>query len=264
MRKTSTPKNPTLVYLTAGELEICEKVQRQVELAHARKLSKNWDDALVGVLTVSYRDGHFYVVDGQQRLYVQTAIKKDRDYRFMVNLWEGLSEQEEGQMFLAMNRDHKSVTTYDRFKVAANIGSADELAVLKAIEDLGYTIGPKSSAEVIGCPATLLRIYRQTGRSNLKRAIEIYAAAFRGDDKPWNATVLEGIALLFHKDGHRIEDARAISKFRVQWSEDFDREARARAVGNNRAVGAMVRVLQEHYDKGLRANNRLFTRKDAA
>lgn len=263
MRKTSTPKNPTLIYLTAGELEICDNVQRQVEMAHARKLSKNWNDELVGVLTVSYRDGRFYVVDGQQRLYVQAAIKKNRDYRFMVNLWEGLTEQQEGKIFLAMNRDHKSVTTFDRFKVAANIGSADELAVIKAVEDLGYTVGPKSSAEVIGCPATLLRIYRQTGLSNLKRSVEIYAAAFRGDDKPWNATVLEGIALFLHRDGDRIEDARAILKFRARWSEDFDREARARAVGNNRPSGVMVRVLQESYDKGLRSSNRLFTTKDA-
>lgn len=233
----------------AGELAVCDLVQRSVEEAHCKRMAKNWDDSLVGVLSVSHRDGQFFLIDGQQRFTVKTQYHGDLDYEFDVVMYEGLTIKDEGRMFLSFNRDHKAVTAYDKYKVAVTIGEPDELAVDKIVKKLGYRVGQRSGAKTIGCVSTLLRVYKQMGEDVLKQSLEMTARLYGQSDDPWNATFVEGLAIFinrYSKDVHFEYEGIYSSLCKVPVAA-LVQEARM-GNSNNRAVGQMAEAIFSRYN----------------
>ena len=247
---------PTIMKVKAGELAVCDLVQRDVEEAHCKRMAKNWDDSLVGVLTISHRDGKMYLVDGQQRFTVKTQFHGDLDYEFTAAVYEGLTVKDEGRMFLAYNRDHKAVAAYDKYKVAVAIGEPDETAVDKIVKAAGYKVGRQSSERVLGCPTTLLRIYKQMGKDVLAQSIEMTARLYGQTDDPWNATFLEGLAIFINRYSKQPyydfgSIYAALAKVPVA---QLVQEARM-GNSNNRAVGQMAEAIFSRYNS--RRRNKL-------
>lgn len=244
--------------ITAKELNVDFRVQREIEPSQVKKLTKNWDDLLVGNLTASLRDGEFWLIDGQQR--VTTKIQSgEGDYVFDVLVHEGLSILDEGRMFLAMNRDHKAVNSWDKFKVAVAVGENPESEVDKIVRSLGLTVGKVSSQSVIGVPATLVRIYRSYGEDTLRDVLVLNERlSYNYGISPWDAQFLEGAAIFLnrHKTDQAFRMDRLVTALRnhrkSQKVDDLVALGRARAINNNRAVGAIADVILEFYNNGLR------------
>lgn len=240
---------PTMMKVKAGELAVCDLVQRQVEEAHCKRMAKNWDDSLVGVLSVSHRDGKLYLIDGQQRFTVKTQFHGDLDYEFDVVMYEGLTVKDEGRMFLSFNRDHKAVSAYDKYKVAVTIGEPDETAVSKIVKAAGFKVSARSSERTIGCVSTLLRIHKQFGDDILKQTIEMTARLYGQTDDPWNATFMEGLAIFINRYGNQPyydfgSIYAALAKVPVA---QLVQEARM-GNSNNRAVGQMAEAIFSRYN----------------
>jgi hypothetical protein len=250
----------TLMKLKASELDVDVRVQREEEPAQCRKLAKGWNDMLVGNLTASYRDGEFFLVDGQQRYTTKMKYLNDPDYLFDVLVHDDLTVKDEGRMFLAMNRDHKAVSAYDKFHVAVAIGEEPESTVNKIITALGYSIARTSSEKGIGAPAAILRIYNSQGVAALTFAIQtnVNAKFNKVGKNQWDALFLEGAAIFYdwHKDHPEFDSARLGAQLgSVKHGKDVTdlvKAARYRTVTNNRAVGAMADVLTEVYNSNLR------------
>ena len=74
--------------------------QRDFVKSHGDKLAKrfNWDS--YNPISVSFRDGKFWVIDGQHRLY---AIKKNaggKDVTILCRVFYGMTELDEANYFL--------------------------------------------------------------------------------------------------------------------------------------------------------------------
>jgi hypothetical protein len=67
-------------------------------------LVRNWDDRLLGKFIVTARrpDGLHYVIDGQTRLFAAEA-KFGPDHKVPCEVWYGVTDQDESEMFMAMN-----------------------------------------------------------------------------------------------------------------------------------------------------------------
>jgi hypothetical protein len=253
-----------LMKLKAHELDVDFRVQREEEPAQCRKLARDWNDMYVGNLTASYRDGEFFLIDGQQRYVTKLRYLDEPDYEFDVMVHDDLTVEDEGRMFLAMNRDHKAVSAYDKYKVAVAVGEPDETAVEAVVTSLGMTVGKSSGETCLGIAATLVRIQKAYGSDVLRDALIINERlSYPWGDNPWDAVFIEGVAMFLNRH-------QADSKFRIdrlvtalrrsRKASDVTKlvqVARGRAVNNNRAVGAMAQVLFEEYNSGLREANRI-------
>lgn len=164
---------PTMIRIKAKELHVDFEVQREEQPAQCKKLAREWDDRYVGNLTASLRDGKFYLIDGQQRCTTKVKYMDDPDYEFNVVIHEHLTHEDEGRMFLAMNRDHKAVSAWDKYKVAVNVGQPDETAVDRIVRKKGFIVGAATTESVIGCSAALVRIYKAFGPDVLSDVIDL-------------------------------------------------------------------------------------------
>lgn len=251
----------TLMQLQAQELHTDFRVQRDVEPAQVKKLTKNWDDLCVGNLTASLRDGHFWLIDGQQRVEVKMQASEP-EYVFDVMVHENLTVKEEGRMFLAMNRDHKAVSAYDKYKVAVAVGEQPEASINKIVKRLGLKVGKVSSQTTLGIAATLIRVYNMDGTGYLLEESLMLneRLSYNYGDNPWDAQFIEGAAIFLnrHLDNPVFNMDRLVTALRThrksQRVSDLVQTARAAAPSSNRAVGAVADMIFELYNAGIRKN----------
>ena len=84
-------------------------------------LTDNFKIANCGTLDVSYRDGRFYIIDGQHRYY---AARANGIEKLLCIIRTGLTAEDEARIFVELNKTRKKPSPFDIFK--ANIRNGDE------------------------------------------------------------------------------------------------------------------------------------------
>lgn len=102
-------------------LRIDESYQREPKADSIQKLVNEWDMNSCDFLDVSYRDGKFYIIDGQHRY---TAAKYIGVQTLPCVIRTGLTRSQEAIIFARQNRNVKKLYPYDTYK--ANIICGDE------------------------------------------------------------------------------------------------------------------------------------------
>lgn len=100
--------------------------QRQ-ERNTVRKIIKNFDPRLLRPLVVSYRDGKYYIVDGQHRYQ---ALKMMGVTKTRCEVFYGLSSKEEAEIFSRQNNNVATLKPIDTFKSNIHIGNPTDIDVI--------------------------------------------------------------------------------------------------------------------------------------
>lgn len=129
-------------YLDKTLLKIDESYQRTARSSKVLQLASNWSWVGCGVITIGYREGFYWVIDGQHR--VMAAMKRS-DIQFLPCLvFDTENIQQEATGFLDANIGRKPVNTVDKFR--ASIVAGNETALYVNNVFLKYGFNPTSSA----------------------------------------------------------------------------------------------------------------------
>lgn len=244
--------------VSAKDLLVDPAVQRAEEVSHVDRLAREWRSDYVGVLIASRRkDQRLYVLDGFQRLLAVRDRQGLTNYQFTVQVYEGLSLREEAEIFLAHNRGRKAVSPYGKFRVSLTAGDPVAVAVDDVVEGLGLSVGARSSANVIGCVASLERIVGRRGRNIddqkniLSWSLQTYRDVYGTTNDYWRSEVLEGLAAFYekHANNPNFRQAslnKALSKVTIP---QLIAAAKAKAIGSNRVSPQVAAVMEELYDR---------------
>ena len=105
--------------------ELCvldHEYQREINAEKLRAIIAEWDFVKeCGFLEVSYRDGKFYVIDGQHRYMAAKYLGVEE---LPCIIFTGLTQRDEALRFARQNRNAKKPSIYDEFK--ANICNGDD------------------------------------------------------------------------------------------------------------------------------------------
>jgi hypothetical protein len=96
----------------------------------ATEIASRWRDEAYGVLLVSYRDGDYWVIDGQHRLAAARLVGLDRVPTLRCFVLQNRNIQEEAQDWLDANVQRRAKSGWDRFQQRVRAG--DPLAVVVA------------------------------------------------------------------------------------------------------------------------------------
>jgi len=92
-----------LVFLPVESLQVDHRYQRPLNAQWARWLAENWDDRMLGVLTVSQReDGSFWLLEGQHRSAALVSIGM-AERKVPCIAFKNLSVREEADIYLGRN-----------------------------------------------------------------------------------------------------------------------------------------------------------------
>lgn len=125
------------------------------------KLINEWNEEKCEFLLVSYREGKFYVIDGQHRL---TAAKAKGIKELLCEILTGLTREMEARRFAQQNENICKLSPYDIFK--ANITCGDEMIPQVKTDILINKVCKKYHVEV-KCSASSItpRVFRSLWRA---------------------------------------------------------------------------------------------------
>lgn len=249
-------KRATLKWLPAKELKISHEAQRDFNQARADKIAANFNEDEFGTLEVNYRDGYYYVIDGQHRRDGAIQVFGDD---VLVPCWthEGLTVEQEAEKFLLLN-DMLPVHAMDKFHVGVTAGRKTEVEVDRIVREHGLTVGHNVSAGgTVAAVAKLTRIYDRDGEEVLRDTLRTILEAF--GDVGLSANMLAGVALL-HARYRDIDKVRLIEKLKNVrgGSNGILGLARQTQLATRKPISECVAaVCIQQFNKGLRGRSAL-------
>jgi hypothetical protein len=197
-----------LRWVPLTQMRVNPLAQRDLNQARVSKLAAAFDPEKMDAPTVSHRGGWYYLIDGQHRIAaLRQWLSAWGDQQVQCWAYEGLSEAEEAEKFLALN-DTLPVRAFAKFKVSVQAGRDTEADVDRIVRALGLRIARGSGG--ISAVATLRRVYTRGGAAVLSRALRIIRDAYgeAGLDGP----VIDGIGLLCQRYDGDLSEQHAIDR----------------------------------------------------
>lgn len=189
--------------------------QREFRPAWGTKLAKNLELASLGLVVLNLRDGIFWIIDGQHRIYAlrENGFKEDS---LECEVFENLTDEEMAAIFVARNT-RKAVHALDHFLVSCTAGDPRALSIRRAVESNGSRIGRNKNAGDVTCVNALASVYDAAGEVVLGQVVRTLRGAFHGDAWGFDRLLVEGLGQVFNRyNGHTNEKALIESLSNVQ------------------------------------------------
>lgn len=210
-RSTSHHRAYRIQDVPLGKMTTSPKVQRELKQHRVDYLIANFDLDDFGQPVVSWRDGKYFIIDGQHRI---EAVK-----HWLGNGWEiqkiecrvyqGLSEAEEADMFDRLN-DVLIVSAFDRFRIRVEAGRDEESEIAKVLKQENLVISRDEVPGAVSAVGTLVRVYERSDSDVLAKTLRIIRDAF--GDAGFRAGVIDGIGHLCQRYNGALDEKVAIDR----------------------------------------------------
>lgn len=231
---------------TAG---IC---QREFRPAWGAYLAKNLRIEELGIPVMNKRDGHYWIIDGQHRIFAlkENGFTKDDDL-LDCEVYEGLSDEEAAGVFDGRNTQ-KSVAPLDRFLVRCTRGNERENGIRRVVESNGMAIGRDKTDGKITCVAALGKAYDLAGAVPLGQSLRTLNKAFGGDSHAFDGGLIVGAAMVYNRYNGRTKEHEMVHALtNVQHGvRGILRKAEAqRQKTGNQKVQCIAATIVDYYNK---------------
>ena len=227
------------------------------------KLIRHWDETLLEPLIVSFRDGKYYVVDGQNRISAIRKMNGDNDVMVMCRVFSGLSYEQEAEFCYRLDKAKHRLTLAQSTVALLESGSSPEIVeICRILKSQGFTWALKKcnggQHEIVAARA-VINTYRLLGGPGFSRMLALLENTWHGDPNSLCATMLSGMGLFLKTYDTELKDAVFAQRLAVIDPEEIIRRSKT-DFSTSSASLRVARVLLEKYNKGLRGGNKLSNR----
>lgn len=178
------------------------------------KIKREYDPAQVRPVLVSFRDGKYYIIDGQHTaLAIYELNGEDGTTLINCDVREGLTYQQEAQLFYDFNTNSRLPGAADKIWALVCAGDADAIEFKNLIERCGYTFGRKS-ANTISPINTCWKIFNgRAGVKRLENILNLIHDTWPNDASAVNITIVDGLNLFFKYNEYEYSPERFVKTF---------------------------------------------------
>jgi hypothetical protein len=194
-------KGRKYMVLPLARLILDPAYQRKVSPTNVARIRASYDPESTRSLVVNKRtDGSFVVIDGQNR---HRAMSLEGETHAMCEVHEGKTESEEARLFNRCNTG-KPLVGNDLFRSLYYAKDTIAIDIVSLVSSLGFNIQidkrEKKNVLTIGCPQTLVNVYRSRGFPLLTEAMTIIAKTWTGENgaiekEALKAPFIEGLCI---------------------------------------------------------------------
>ncbi len=192
------------LYLNTSQLVVPRELyQRRFNDRCAQLIARNFDERIANEPKVSYRDGVYYVFDGQHTIAARKHLNGDEDLEVKCKVYFGLSAQEEALLFAQQTGYSKALSSGARLRALIAGNDRVALAFKAATEDAGIELDYDQSTgkHRLGCVRTAMVAYIRMGEARYKEAMELLDTAWGGAPDSYrsaNITAFTRFVELYH------------------------------------------------------------------
>lgn len=190
--------------------------QRELNPARVRKIAVEFDERIANEPKVSFRNGHYYVFDGQHTIAARKLRNKGKDLPVMCKVFRGLTEADEAILFAQQTGASAKLTAGAKLRALVYGGDPDAMAFLKATEGTGIRIDFSQSKGKyrLACISTAYGEFQKVGVVIYKEALQIIADAWGGDPDSLRAETVQGVVRFVDLYHEEYDPKRLVSRFR--------------------------------------------------
>ncbi len=169
--------------------------QRAVDENRVKRIVANFDENLVNPIKVSYRDGRYYVFDGQHTLAALKLRNHNRDLMVYCKVYKNLTKEKEAILFSQQNGISRAVTSNAKFKAlyAANDVEITEMVNLANMAGLKVDFSCSKANNKIIAVAKLYKMFKGTSASEFVQILHTIKSAWNGDSESLCTEIIGGM-----------------------------------------------------------------------
>jgi hypothetical protein len=213
-------------------------------------MSANWSWVACGCLVVAMRDGLYWAVDGQHRLF---AAKRRSDIKELPCLVFATSSiEEDARGFLSVNCERKPISVMQRHKAMVVSGNEAAKAVQAKLLDLGLSSTTDSQAPGhFKCFAWAMKTARDD-YDTFSSVIEVAAEISIKESEPIKQTIVQGFTWIHRNHEGGITEARILERIKSKGCFALDLAARkAAALQGFGGQAVWGKAMLDELNKGL-------------
>lgn len=215
---------------------------------------ENFDWNLLQPLDVSFRDGRYNVVDGQNRLYA--VLKKFKEANKIINVpclvRYGLTESEEMELFVDLAQMRRKVQPIEIYKALYGSGNALIIDMVNITRSVGFVFDFKNSKANgrITAVKTLHNIYSQLGKDDYEKFLRLLYLTWNGESKSLQQDMLLGLFEFFKVYMLDIDEQTFIKRLSKMSADEIHRLG-----GRNvKRIQGISYTIMEQYNKSAKKN----------
>ena len=227
--------------------------QRTTSNSQVTDIIDEFDEARLGTLTVSLRDGNYHIVDGLHR---SKALKALGYTHALCIVLTGLTYEQEAALFRRQNDNKRNILTFEDF--AAGLEERDEMCIRinNIVKANSFQVGKGESFFKLASVKALQTIVRDYGYGVLDDTLCLLANTWSSIPRASHYESLLGVAEFVYRYGIADFAERMKDKFSVVFY-DYSEAMRVRgSIGSTTSRKKFCRILVEHYNKGFAHNNK--------
>ena len=173
--------------------------QRPVEQKNVDKLIRNWNSRELYPVIVSFRDGKFNVVDGQNRIAAMRQMAGGGDVIVPCMIYTGMTYEQEAELYAKLDKGKRPLTPRQHTKALVESGADARIMEIKClVEDVGFVWAltePTGEPFEIAPIRALVNAHQLLGGEAFARMLSLLAGAWQGTPNSLRASMLSGMAL---------------------------------------------------------------------
>lgn len=232
-----------------------EDYQRPIKEAWVSEIVKKWNELEANPPKVSYRDGAYWVFDGQHTIAARLRRNGGKDLHVLCEVYHGLKKEDEAALFSRYNRNRKNVSRSEMAKADLISGDQRTTEVVRTIRNQGFDIcfTKHNGGRQITAIGKVFQIWDKDGEKGLSYILKLIADTWGDDTNACNSAIIGGVAEFYRAFGSDPGFSRAkfIKKLGLVSPAIIIREGRELTVGGDKRFAK--RILY-HYNKGSRQN----------
>jgi len=185
---------PHLRWVPIAETRVIPVAQRDFNQSQAEEYAADFDLEALGYPVVNYRNGAFYIIDGQHRIAALKLIGWG-DQSIQCECYADLTDGQMAELYLRRARRRKE-SAFDNFRIAITAGRAVECDVDRIVRAQGLRVSHDKAEGSIAAVITLKSVYERAGGTNLAQTLRIIKNAYDGDGKAFNVSTIKGVSLV--------------------------------------------------------------------
>ena len=214
--------------LSSARLELDYTYQRPTEPERVRSIVSQFDPALVNLLKVSARDGHYYVFDGGHTLAALRTVNGKKDFPVLCKIYYGLTYEEEAVLFAKQQGNAKKVGIPYKLRALEAAGDLETVDFLERTRKSGFEIAPGSRVVRDGNISAVKRAYdayKQLGAERYEELMRLVKETWNGEAWSVGQSMMGGLYEFYRTYGNVIRESRFVSKLAGVSRNAIDREA---------------------------------------
>ena len=237
--------------LSTGELYSGQPYQRPIKDCMVDRLVREWDPRLLTPLVVSFRDGRYYLVDGQHRVCGSRKKSNGKDVDMLCQVYYGLTYEQEAELYYKLDQAKGHLRLAHATKALLESGSNAEIIEIKRLlEDVGFVWAldkPTGEPFEIGATRTIINAYCLLGGTSFYRMLMLIAKTWHGTPNSLKASIFSGMALFLKTYETELNDDTFIKRLSAVDPDEIIRRGKV-DFSTNKAALRFARVIWDKYN----------------